>query len=120
MSRKMSRRDALKLSTNIAVSAAVTPLLASANQHSASERMPKQAMANQHRPSASDICFLRAVDMIDLLRQKKISSREIMQAHLKQIARVNPQVNAMVTMVPEDKLMAQAAAADEALAHGKW
>ena len=43
-----------------------------------------------------------------------------MQAHLKQIQRVNPKVNAMVTMVPEDQLMAKAAAADEALAQGKW
>ena len=58
--------------------------------------------------------------MVDLLRRKKLSSREIMQAHLRQISRINPKVNAMVTMVPEDKLLAQAAAADEALAHGKW
>jgi amidase len=43
-----------------------------------------------------------------------------MQAYLKQIQRVNPKVNAMVTMVPEDQLMAQALAADEALANGKW
>ncbi len=43
-----------------------------------------------------------------------------MGAHLKQIARVNPQVNAIVTVPPEEHLMAQAAAADEALAKGKW
>src|SRR5947209_6859346 len=70
--------------------------------------------------SDSDICFLSAKQMADLVRQKKLSARELMQAHLKQIHRVNPKVNAIVTLVPEDKLMAQAAAADEALAHGKW
>ena len=63
---------------------------------------------------------MRAVDLLDALRNKQLSAREVMQAHLKQINRVNPKVNAMVTMVPEDELMAQAAAADEALAKGKW
>jgi amidase len=63
---------------------------------------------------------MRAVDMVDAIRAKKLSSREVMQAHLKQINNVNAKVNAMVTMVPEDQLMAQAAAADEALAKGKW
>ncbi len=63
---------------------------------------------------------MRAVDMVDAMRNKKLSAREVMQAHLQQIQRVNTKVNAMVTMVPEEQLMAQAAAADEALAHGKW
>ena len=63
---------------------------------------------------------MRAVDIMDAIRRKKLSAREVMQAHLKQIKRVNPKVNAIVTLVPEDQFMAQAAAADEALAHGKW
>jgi amidase len=58
--------------------------------------------------------------MSDLIRKKKLSARELMQAHLKQISRVNPKVNAVVTHVPEEQLMAQAAAADESLAQGKW
>lgn len=58
--------------------------------------------------------------MLALLRQKKLSAREVMQAHLKQIARVNPKVNAMVTLAAEDDLMAQAAKADESLAKGVW
>jgi amidase len=70
--------------------------------------------------SETDICFLRALDMMELIRQKKLSAREVMQAHLKQIQRVNTKVNAVVTMVDEDKLMAQALAADEALAKGNW
>lgn len=61
-----------------------------------------------------------AVNILDLMRQKKLSAREIMHAHLKQIARVNPKVNAIVTLIPEEQLMAQAAAADEALAQGNW
>ena len=66
----------------------------------------------------SDICFLSARQMADLIRQKKLSAREVMQAHLKQIQRVNPRVNAIVTLVPEEQLMAQALAADEATAKG--
>jgi len=61
-----------------------------------------------------------AREMAELIRQKELSSRDVMQAHLKQISRVNPKVNAIVTLVPEDQLMAQAAAADEALAKGNW
>ena len=63
---------------------------------------------------------MRAVDMVEAIPARKLSSREVMQAHLKQISRVNARVNSMVTMVPEDQLMAQAAAADEAIANGKW
>jgi len=42
-----------------------------------------------------------------------------MEAHLQQVARVNPKVNAIVTLVPEDQLMAEAKAADEAVARGE-
>ena len=113
MNSKMSRREALKLGTNAAVSAAITPIL------SASATKSSSPSANVPE-SSPDICFLRAMDMADLLRQKKLSAREVMQAHLKQISRVNPKVNAVVTHVPEEQLMAQAAAADESLAKGKW
>jgi amidase len=56
----------------------------------------------------SSICFLSAVEMARLIRAKKISARELLAEHLKQIERVNPKVNAIVTLVPE---LAQAAAA---------
>ncbi len=63
---------------------------------------------------------MRAVDILALLRQKKLSSREVMQAHLKQIAALNNKVNAIVTLAPEEQLMAQAAKADETIAKGGW
>lgn len=69
---------------------------------------------------SDDICFMRAIDLLDSVRKKKLSAREVMQAHLQQIQRVNSKVNAFVTLVPEEQLMAQAAAADEALAKGRW
>ena len=77
----------------------------------------------QQRPAASggapeDLCFTSATDLAAMIRAKKVSAREVMQAHLAQIARVNPAVNAVVTLVA-DRAMADAAAADEELARGK-
>jgi len=61
---------------------------------------------------ASSVCFMGAVEMARLIRAKKLSAREVLAAHLKQIERVNPQVNAIVTLAPE--MAAEAAAkADE-------
>lgn len=61
---------------------------------------------------------MRAVDLAAAIRQKKISAFEAMQAHLLQIERFNPKVNAMVTRVSEDQCMTQARRADEAVAKG--
>jgi len=55
--------------------------------------------------------------MADLIRRKKLSAREAMTAHLKQIERVNPQVNAIVTLTAE-QAMENARKADEAQARG--
>ncbi len=72
------------------------------------------------QPSGSDLCFLSATEMAALLRKKALSARELMAAHLAQIERVNPKVNAIVTQVPAEQLLAQAASADEAAAAGRW
>jgi amidase len=122
MTSKITRRDALKFGTSAAISAAATPLLSSPIDPSVapSVRSPMLASQTETGASSDEICFMRAVDILEAIRRKKLSAREVMQAHLKQIKRVNPKVNAMVTLVPEDELMAQAAAADEALAKGKW
>ena len=66
----------------------------------------------------SSICFMSAVEMARLIRAKKLSAREALAAHLKQIERVNPKVNAIVTLVPE--MASEAAAkADEMQAQKK-
>jgi amidase len=67
--------------------------------------------------SDSDICFLPAGELARRIRARELSAVEVMQAHLAQIERVNPRVNAIVTLLPE-QAMAGARAADEALAHG--
>jgi amidase len=68
-------------------------------------------------PQAADssVCFMSAIEMARLIRAKKLSAREALAAHLKQIERVNPKVNAIVTLAPE-MAAADAAKADEAQA----
>ena len=63
----------------------------------------------------SDLCFTSAIQLASMIRDRKVSAREVVQAHLAQIDRVNPAVNAIVTLVAE-RAMADAAAADEELA----
>src|SRR5437763_12364540 len=69
---------------------------------------PLFAGALEAQGAPSSICFMSTVEMARLIRTKKLSAREALAAHLKQIERVNPKVNAIVTLVPE---MAAAAAA---------
>ncbi len=91
----MTRRDTLKLGMNAALSTMLPPT------------------------SSNDLCFMRAVDLMQAIHAKKVSCREVMEAHLKQIQRINPLVNAIVTLVPEDQLLTQARASDEAIAKGQ-
>ena len=75
---------------------------------------------NAPRPvpaGGSDLCFLSAVELATRIRQKQVSAREVMTAHLAQIERINPKVNAIVTLVA-DRAMAAAARADEMTAKG--
>ncbi len=61
-------------------------------------------------PSDSDLCFMPAVELRARLLRREVSAREVMQAHLRQIERVNPALNAIVTLAAAPAL----AAADKA------
>lgn len=65
-----------------------------------------------------EICFLTATEIAQRIRAKELSATEVMEAHLRQIERINPTVNAIVTFLPEQALE-QARAADDAFAKGK-
>ena len=67
--------------------------------------------------SSPEICFLTATELTHRIRAKDISAREVMEAHLAQIDRVNPKVNAIVTLLPEQAIN-QARVADNALSRG--
>ena len=66
---------------------------------------------------ANELCYLPATELAARIRRKDVSAREVLSAHLAQIERWNPRVNAIVTLVA-DRAMADAAKADEALARG--
>ena len=67
---------------------------------------------------SEEICFLSATTLAQKIRAKQLSAVEVMQAHLAQIARVNPTVNAIVTLDAEGA-MAKAKAADSRQAKGE-
>jgi amidase len=60
---------------------------------------------------------LPATELARRIRAKQLSAVEVLEAHLAQIERVNPRVNAIITLVAEQAI-AQAQAADAALARG--
>jgi amidase len=64
-----------------------------------------------------ELCDLTARDLAARIRRKEVSAREVMGAHLTRIERVNPTVNAIVTLVAE-RALADADRADEAIARG--
>ncbi len=68
--------------------------------------------------NSQELCFLPATALRQMILRRKLSARELTEACLAQIDRVNPKVNAIVTLVP-DQAMALAHRADELLAHGK-
>ena len=63
------------------------------------------------------ICQLGAVELARLIRSKQLSARDVVGAHLTQIERINPGVNAIVTLVA-DQAMERARLADDAFARG--
>ena len=65
-----------------------------------------------------EICFMTATELSRRIRARDVSAKEVMEAHLTQIERVNPKVNAIVTLLP-DQAIEQAIAADEALIRGE-
>ena len=64
------------------------------------------------------LCDLTALEMRSLLDSGKVSSRELLAAHLRRIEEVNPELNAIVTLTPEIAHQ-RALAADDAQAKGE-
>jgi amidase len=76
-------------------------------EDAASAQTPRQ-------PGRAELCEMSAVELAGRLARKQVSAREVMTAHLAQIERLNPQLNAIVTLVA-DQAMAGASKADEAI-----
>ncbi|GAA1682255.1 amidase [Microbacterium lacus] len=56
--------------------------------------------------------------LVEGIRSREISAEEVMRAHLARIEELNPQVHAIVSMIPESAALAAACAADAAVARG--
>jgi amidase len=69
--------------------------------------------------AGEDLCFEDAVTLARMLRARVLSSAELLEAFLSRIERVNPLLNALVSLVPEQAI-ATARALDEDAAHGRW
>jgi len=75
-------------------------------------------LPSREEETEAGICFLTAAELVRHVRERELSAVEVMEAHLARIERVNPKVNAIVTLLPE-RAMEQARAADERLARGE-
>lgn len=64
------------------------------------------------------IYYQEAGTLAKMIRDKKITSVEVVQAHLDRVAEINPQINGVVTLMGEQAL-ATAAIADKAVNDGK-
>ena len=79
--------------------------------------LPVMAKTSQRRTagrqrSPDEICFMNATELARAIRTRAVSSVEVMEACLAQIARINPKVNAICTLVDEDSLLRRAREAD--------
>jgi amidase len=66
----------------------------------------------------TQLCFLTATELARRLRSREVSATEILRAHIEQIARTNPQVNAIITTT-FDAAEADARRVDAQLARGE-
>src|SRR5689334_4952253 len=69
--------------------------------------------------SDKEICFMSGRELATLIQERKLSSREVMSAFLRQIARLNPKINAIVAKLDDDQCLALADDADRRLARGE-
>jgi Amidase len=67
----------------------------------------------------ADLCFTSARELCAMIRARKVTAREVMAAHLGQIGRVNPKLNAIVAKLPDERCLALADEADRRLAKGE-
>jgi amidase len=65
-----------------------------------------------------ELTFFTASQLASIIRQREVSSQEVLQAHLSHIAAHNPALNAIVTL-DADRACQRSAEADRALARGE-
>src|ERR1700693_1940187 len=79
--------------------------------------------SNEARAAAGalpELVGLDALQLSKLIKLKQVGCREVMTTYLDHIERVNPKVNAIVSLQERDGLMKQAAERDAQLARGEY
>src|ERR1700694_2836541 len=66
-----------------------------------------------------DLCFLSIAELGSLMRARTVSPVEVTEVHLARIARLNPTLNAFVTVMA-DQAREAARRAEAELAAGRW
>jgi aspartyl-tRNA(Asn)/glutamyl-tRNA(Gln) amidotransferase subunit A len=88
-----------------------------------SSHLTKEAVAIQHTSAAkephTDLTTLSVGEAADLVRRKAISPVELTRACLQQIERLNPVLNAFITVTAEQAL-AEAREAEAEVRRGRW
>ena len=67
----------------------------------------------------TNLCFMDARALAALIRSREISAHEVMVAHLAQIERLNPTLNAIVAKLPDEECLRLADEADRRVAGGE-
>ena len=68
--------------------------------------------------NVDDAIKVDASELSRAIHAREVSCREVMQAHLQRIHRLNPRFNAIVNLAPDELLLQQADACDAELAQG--
>ena len=63
--------------------------------------------------NSNEIIGFNAIELSRRIQSRQLSCEEVMRAYLDQIHRLNPLVNAIISQVPDDLLIAQAKAKDQ-------
>src|ERR1700679_1010549 len=105
MSDKWARRDFLS-------TAAAAGVIAAAGRTALIDQ------AEAATVSDNDITMKSASELANAIRSRQLSSKVIVEAHLEQIAKVNPKLNAVVQLTA-DSARKEADEADAALARGE-
>jgi amidase len=79
-------------------------------------RLAVVSVADDAAPDA--LCFASGRELAAMIRERKLSARELMTTQLERIARLNPRINAIVAKLDDDACLALASEADRQLARG--
>jgi amidase len=79
-----------------------------------------ESRAPMHLPATTtDLVMMNAAELSQTIHAKRASCREVMAAYLDHISRLNPKVNAIVSLQEPDALLKQADERDAQLARGQ-